>query len=123
MKTGFVMYASSVSRLSDFYSHVFALNKVEGDNSYALLADGDFELVLLETEASKTVSDLHSPRASTPIKPTFFINTSLEIISEMIKNKGGSVFPPKNWEFGGRKVCDAHDCEGNIFQLRIDQDA
>ncbi|MBU1468440.1 MAG: hypothetical protein KJ883_19095, partial [Gammaproteobacteria bacterium] len=67
MKTGFVMYASSVSRLSDFYSHVFALNKVEGDNSYALLADGDFELVLLETEVSKTVSDLHSPRASTPI--------------------------------------------------------
>lgn len=123
MKSGLVIYASSIVRLTEFYTYVFGLDLLEGDNSYALLSDGDFELVLLETELSKQTATSFQPRESTPIKPTYFIESTLSDISKRIENKGGYVYPPKNWEFGGRLVCDAYDCEGNIFQLRIGKHA
>lgn len=53
MKTGLVIYASSIDRLISFYTHVFEFEVIESDKAYALLNDGDFELVLLETEVSK----------------------------------------------------------------------
>lgn len=123
MKTGLVVYASSIDRLISFYTYVFGLELIESDNTYALLINGEFELVLLETEISKQSISSFEPREATPLKPTFFVESSLNIISEKIKDKGGSVYSPKGWEFGGRQVCDAYDCEGNIFQLRISKNA
>tara|TARA_R110001592_G_scaffold362408_1_gene676105 strand:+ start:305 stop:676 length:372 start_codon:yes stop_codon:yes gene_type:complete len=123
MRTGLVIYASSIGRLAEFYSHVFGLDVVESDSSYMLLVDGDFELVLLETEISKTALNSHEVRENTPLKPTFFVDTRLELIGEKVKEKGGTIYPPKSWEFGGRQVCDACDCEGNIFQLRVGKNA
>ena len=122
MKTGLVIYTSSIEKLATFYVHVFGMQMIESDRSYALLVDGDFELVLLETDVSKKGLSAFEARENTALKPTFFVNTSLEFIEEKIKAKGGVVFSPKNWTFGGRQVCDAHDCEGNIFQLRIGND-
>jgi hypothetical protein len=119
MKTGLVIYASSIEKLAIFYAHVFDLQMIESDHSYALLVGGDFELVLLETEVSKKGLNVFEARENTALKPTFFVDVPFEVISERIKKKGGVVFPPKNWTFGGRQVCDAHDCEGNIFQLRV----
>jgi predicted enzyme related to lactoylglutathione lyase len=119
MKTGLVIYASSVGQLVEFYTQVFGYEVIESDNTYALLNEGDAELVLLETEVSKNVKNTYKPRETTPLKPVFFTDSSLSDISKKIKENGGSVYPPKNWDFGGRQVCDAHDCEGNIFQLRV----
>lgn len=119
MQTGLVVYTASVDRLSDFYRDVFDLEILEQDNTYALLADGAFELVLLETQMSIDTSVTNTPREATPIKPSFFVEAPLELISSRIKERGGSVYPAKPWEFGGRQVCDAYDCEGNIFQLRV----
>lgn len=119
MRAGLVIYASSTSRLAEFYAHVFELDTIESDNAYALLTKGDFELVLLETEVAKKTLHPHEARTNTPIKPAFFVDTSLELIGKKIKAKGGTLHPPKSWAFGGRQVCNACDCEGNIFQLRI----
>ncbi|MEM1425211.1 MAG: VOC family protein [Cyanobacteria bacterium P01_H01_bin.130] len=119
MKTGLVLYASSISNLLDFYTHVFGFEIMERESTYSLLTEGEFELVLLETEISKGSKISYEPREATPFKPTFFIESPLEFISKKIKDKGGSVYSPKNWEFGGRQVCDAYDCEGNIFQMRV----
>lgn len=122
MKTGLVIYTSSIEKLATFYAHVFDMQMIESDGSYALLVGGDFELVLLETDVSQKGLSAFEARENTALKPTFFVNTPLEFIEEKIKAKGGVVFSPKNWTFGGRQVCDAHDCEGNIFQLRIGND-
>lgn len=119
MKTGLVIYAASIERLTSFYTHVFGLEVIESDKTYALLNDGDFELVLLETKVSKKFIGSYEPKEATPLKPTFFIDSPLSLISEKIVDRGGVVYPLKNWRFGGRQVCDAYDCEGNIFQLRI----
>ena len=123
MKTGLVIYASSVEQLMAFYAQVFELDIIESDNTYALLNKGSFELVILETEISKNVKNTYKPRENTPLKPVFFIDSSLSDISGKIKEKEGFVYSPKNWEFGNRQVCDAHDCEGNIFQLRVSKSA
>lgn len=123
MRTGLVIYSSSISRLAEFYCHVFGFEVFEKDESYALLMAGDVELVLLETEISKKALNTDKAREDTPIKPTFFIDVPLELIGRKIEEKDGAVYPPKNWDFGGRQVCDACDCEGNIFQLRVRKNA
>ena len=119
MKTGLVIYSSSIHRLAEFYSHVFGFEVSEKDESYALLIAGSFELVLLETEVSKKAAITGKAREDTPIKPSFFVDTPLELVGEKIKERGGAIYQPKSWNFGGRQVCDGCDCEGNIFQLRV----
>lgn len=74
MKTGLIIYASSINQLTAFYTHVFGFKKIEGDSTYSLLIDGEFELVILETEVSKNSLDSFEPREITPLKPTFFID-------------------------------------------------
>ncbi len=123
MKAGIIVYAVSIYRMTSFYSYVFGLEVIEDDDTYALLTGGEFELVLLETEASKSSIISFKPRETTPIKPVFFVELPLSLVSERIKDKGGSVYPPKHWDFRGHQVCDACDCEGNIFQLRINRNA
>lgn len=123
MKAGLVIYTASIHQLTGFYAQVFELEVIESDNSYALLTKGDFELVLLETETSRQALDSHEARSNTAIKPVFFIDVPLEQLGDRIKALGGALHPPKNWSFGGRQVCDAQDCEGNIFQLRIKKDS
>ena len=123
MRSGLVIYSSSIHRLAEFYCHVFGFEVFENDESYALLMAGNFELVLLETEASKRALSKDKAREDTPIKPTFFIDAPLELMSEKIKQKGGAIYQPKSWNFGGRQVCDGCDCEGNVFQLRVGKGA
>ncbi|WP_200177101.1 VOC family protein [Ectothiorhodospira shaposhnikovii] len=123
MRTGLVIYSSSIQRLVEFYCRVFGFDILESDESYALLINGNFELVVLETEISRKWPSTEKARENTPIKPIFFIDVSLDLISGKIKENGGSVYQPKSWEFGGRQVCDGCDCEGNIFQLRVGKNA
>lgn len=122
MKSGLVIYSSRLDSLVDFYSTVLHLDVVEQDNTHALLEAVGFELVILETAISKNSKNddtTISAREDTAIKPTFFIDESLDDIGHKIVSKGGALFKPKDWEFGGRMVCDGHDCEGNVFQLRL----
>ncbi|WP_309386460.1 VOC family protein [Cerasicoccus frondis] len=122
MKSGLVIYSAQLDKLMRFYGEVFGLELKEHDRGYALLEDDDFELVILETETARSLGvnseGIPSPRDATAIKPAFFISTSLADISAQVKAYGGGLHAPKDWTFGGRWVCDAWDCEGNIFQLR-----
>jgi len=119
MNSGLVIYVASIDRMVSFYSDVFGFEFVEKDNSHAVLLLQGFELVLLETPTAKHFSLLVEPRENTSLKPVFFVDTPLEVLSERIKEKSGATFPQKTWHFKGHQVCDAYDCEGNIFQLRI----
>ncbi len=119
MKMGLVIYATSVHHMADFYAHVLELEVKDMEADYALLADEDFELVLLTTDVSKRACKTDAARETTPMKPVFFVCASLDVLKDRIAAKGGTVYQPKAWEFGGRQVCDGHDCEGNIFQLRV----
>lgn len=124
MKSGFVLYCAQIQRTAQFYQQVFGLVAEEMDSDFALLTAANFELVLLVTPQSRAASPETtdpSPRESTPIKPTFFVDETLANLTSLIRKNGGIVFDSKSWEFGGRTVCDATDCEGNVFQLRISE--
>lgn len=119
MKTGFTIYVSNLTELIDFYQQVFHLELTEKETDFALLEADNFELALLETETSRNLNFSNSPRETSPIKPTFFVNESLQPVAQRIEAAGGGMRDPKEWTFHGRIVCDAWDCEGNIFQLRL----
>ena len=65
--------------------------------------------------------DVGSPpilREDTPIKLVFVV-ADIAAARASAAERGGSVNPVEHeWLFEGAKVCDGHDPEGNVFQLR-----
>ena len=121
MRTGLAIYSFDLDKLVSFYKDVFGFSLIETEPDFALLAHGEFELVILETDISRSLNNQSyypTPRESTPIKPTFFIDDYLQNIAKKVIANGGGMREPKDWTFGGKLVCDGWDCEGNIFQLR-----
>ena len=106
--------------MSEFYRDALGFSVSTVDELFTSLISGEFELVLLETEMAKAASNERvGARASVPIKPVYFLECSLKLLTEKIASRGGHIRPPKNWLFGGRIICDCTDPEGNIFQVRL----
>ena len=58
------------------------------------------------------------PRTDTPIKLVFPV-ASIDAARTAAAARGGEVNPPeREWQFHGFRVCDGHDPEGNVVQLR-----
>lgn len=126
MRTGLVIYSSDLDKLVSFYQEVFGFSVTEREEGFALLGCGEFELVILETNVSRSQEHQRvapTPRESTPIKPTFFFDDDLDTIARKVTANGGGMREPKDWTFGGKRVCDGWDCEGNVFQLRLKSNA
>jgi predicted enzyme related to lactoylglutathione lyase len=57
-------------------------------------------------------------REDTPIKLVFSV-ADINAARKAAVKEGGAINPVgREWEFEGAKVCDGHDPEGNVFQLR-----
>ena len=56
------------------------------------------------------------PREDTPIKLVFGVEDIAHARNRAAELCGA--MNEREWEFEGVKVCDGHDPEGNIFQLR-----
>lgn len=122
-KSAIVLYALDLKNLSGFYTGAFALDVLDSDDDYAQLGSGIFELTLIQAPAD-IVDRVHletpaRARAETPIKPVYFVEGSLNELRESIVRSGGHFAAPETeWRFGNYQVCDGHDTEGNIFQIR-----
>ena len=58
------------------------------------------------------------PREDTPIKLVFGVK-DIAYARDRAADLGGALKAlEREWDFEGVKVCDGHDPEGNIFQLR-----
>jgi len=58
------------------------------------------------------------PREDTPIKLVFAVD-DIARARARASDLGGAVKPAeREWQFDGATVCDGHDPEGNVFQLR-----
>lgn len=119
---GAVLYARDMGRLAAFYSAVAGLNEVQREHDFAVLENGGNQITIVaipERIASKV--DIASPprrREETPIK-LFFAVPRLDAARKTIAGLGGALDPPeREWQFRGWRVCDGHDPEGNVFQLR-----
>jgi predicted enzyme related to lactoylglutathione lyase len=121
-KAGAVIYAKNISRVSEFYAGVVGLAVSQSETDHVVLESPAFQLVVhsipQEIAASIEISNPPVRRTGTPIKLVFFVPSILA--SRAIAAKlGGELNPPeREWRFRQSRVCDGHDPEGNVLQLR-----
>jgi len=121
-QAGAVLYAKNVDRLVQFYALVAGLGIGRTAKDHAVLECQSFQLVVVQIP--KHIADpidITEPpmrREQTPIKLVFPIE-SIANARDVVPALGGSLNAMEHeWEFEGHRVCDGHDPEGNVFQLR-----
>ena len=117
-----VIYAKQLATLRRFYQATTGLALVQEADGHVVLASPAFELVLVAMPAAiaDTIHIASPPlrREDTPIKLVFVVD-SLARIRDLAATLGGELNPAgQEWIFGGQRVCDGHDPEGNVLQFR-----
>ena len=120
--TGAVIYVIDVPRLTEFYSAVAGLSVTSSAPDHAILESGPFQLVIhaVPTSIAATIEIASPPirREDTPIKLIFLV-PSISVAREVAHAHGGQLNPAeREWSFQIYRVCDGHDPEGNVIQLR-----
>jgi predicted enzyme related to lactoylglutathione lyase len=120
--TGAVLYAKDLQRLVEFYSAVACLDVRSMQKGFAVLGREPSQLVIVRIPKRIADSiDISTPaerREDTPVKLVFAVE-DIAAVRDRAADRGGVVDAvEREWEFEGAKVCDGHDPEGNVFQIR-----
>jgi predicted enzyme related to lactoylglutathione lyase len=119
---GAVLYAMDLDRLVEFYASVAGIEPQAMEKGFAILGSRPSQFVILRVprriaDAINIAMPLEL-REDTPLKLVFGVE-NIAYARERAAALGGAVNAvEREWEFEGAKVCDGHDPEGNIFQLR-----
>ena len=121
-KAGAVVYAKDIARVSQFYSHVVGLPITLRETEFVVLQSLTFQLVVVavpsEIAAQITIETPPVRREDTAVKLCFSVS-SIEAAREEAAMWGGQLNgSEREWEFQGSHVCDGHDPEGNVIQVR-----
>lgn len=119
-----VLFARDLPRLTAFYSAVLRQPLVYRDADHAVLRCGSFALDIhqLPPHLADTVHVATPPprREQGAVKLSFPVD-SLARARQLAQEYGGHLDPPPpRWVVEEQKICDGHDPEGNVFQLRED---
>jgi predicted enzyme related to lactoylglutathione lyase len=120
---GAVLYAKDMRRLAGFYSVVAGLTEVLRDrDEFVVLQGRGIELVVVAVPeriaSTLAITDPPRRREATPIK-LFFEVPGIDVLRPVIAEHGGALDPRgREWQFRDWRVCDGHDPEGNVFQVR-----
>jgi predicted enzyme related to lactoylglutathione lyase len=119
---GAAVYARDLDRMAAFYEHALGLDRVDEEEGYVLFEGGALQLVLVRMNAQLaaeiTITDPPQRREDTPIKLVLPVH-NIAAVRERVPAYGGMLNPPeREWRFQGDSVCDGHDSEGNVFQVR-----
>ncbi|GAB3254887.1 VOC family protein [Chitinimonas naiadis] len=119
---GAVIYAKDLASVRDFYVAVTDLKLVRLEPDYALLENATYQLVIHAIPpvyaADITIDNPPKRREDTAIKLIFLVN-SIAAARRLALQHGGIVDPKQQeWQFQRYLVCDGHDPEGNVIQLR-----
>ena len=120
--TGAVLYAKDLQRLVEFYSAVARLDIQSVQKGFAVLGREPSQLVIVQIPKRIADSiDISTPperRDDTPVKLVFSVE-DIASVRTTAAERGGAVNAIEHeWKFEGARVCDGHDPEGNIFQIR-----
>jgi predicted enzyme related to lactoylglutathione lyase len=119
---GAVLYAKDLDRLVEFYSSVAGIEPEAIENGFATFGSGPSRFVIVRIP--KRIADTidiatpPEPREDTPLKLVFGVEDIAHARHRAAELGGGINAAEREWEFEGAKVCDGHDPEGNVFQLR-----
>jgi predicted enzyme related to lactoylglutathione lyase len=119
---GAVVYARDIGRVSRFYAALAELPIVEDEPGHVVLQSPAFELVVVAVPpavaARITIASPPARREDTAIKLCFPV-PSLAAARTTAARLGGALLGPEHeWAFHGAIVCDGHDPEGNVIQVR-----
>lgn len=119
---GAVVYVKDLDRAVEFYSRVAGLPVAHRGERFALLRSGPVELTLHRIpEHIAAAIHIDSPpqrREDTAVKLVFAV-PRIDVARADAAVLGGTVDPVGHeWRFDGVTVCDGHDPEGNVIQLR-----
>ena len=122
MTAGAVLYAKDVDRVAAFYVEVAGLRVRKAEPAHVALESPGFDLVVVripETLArSITIESPPLRRESTPIKLVFPVAGVAAARAAAARLCGALNPEEREWRYEGGRVCDGHDPEGNVFQLR-----
>jgi predicted enzyme related to lactoylglutathione lyase len=121
-RAGVVIYAKNLKSMAGFYEHVAGMSVSRTTDGFIALESDSFQLVVVQIpeRLSKMVTIETPPlrRENATIKPMFSVR-SLALAREVAPKFGGVLNEARQeWTFEGTTVCDGHDPEGNVFQLR-----
>lgn len=123
---GAVIFAKNPAKVASFYEAVLAASVERAESDLVVLAVGPFQLVIhtIPEPIAQGIelSDPPALREETPIK-LFFPVSSLAQARATASAFGGGLAPQTTeWSGPGFRACDGWDPEGNVVQLRQDQD-
>lgn len=121
---GALIYAKDLERVAGFYRRLLALPVVRADLDHVVLGSGSFELIVHAIPAAIadtiTISTPPEVREETPIKLLLPIADLAQARTLATQLGGHLAAVDREWQIGDLRVCDGHDPEGNVFQLRQD---
>lgn len=119
---GAVVYAKDVERVSRFYAEVASLRVAQEEPGYTVLESQGFQLVVVAIPARIAQQiEIASPpvrREDSAIKLCFSVPSLAQARSRVSALGGELNGAEREWQFQGSRVCDGHDPEGNVVQLR-----
>lgn len=121
MTYGAVVYAKDLTKVAAFYTALLDRSSL-GDETYRLFDTAGFQLVVHQIPANIAEQiRLEEPverREESAVKLVFPV-ASIDEARRLASVFGGVIDPVENeWRFQSVKVCDGHDPEGNVIQLR-----
>ena len=119
---GAVVCAKVVPRVAAFYRDVIGLAVTHSGHDYVVLESAQFQLVVHSIPAgianSIEIADPPARRVDTAVKLIFLV-PDISASRIMAAKLGGELDPTaREWRFQECRVCDGHDPEGNVIQLR-----
>jgi predicted enzyme related to lactoylglutathione lyase len=122
INSGAVLYAEDIARIGAFYAAVAGLGETQRDRDFMVLERGGFQLVIVavpeQIASTIVITDPPRRREETPIK-LIFVVPDIAAARKIAADRGGAMSPSdREWRFADWRVCDGHDPEGNVFQLR-----
>jgi len=119
---GAVLYAKDLTRLVDFYASIAGIEAQTIQERYAILGSKPSQLAIVRIPRRITdkidIAAPPIPREDTPLKLVFAVE-DIAHARDRAAQLGGAMNPvQREWGFEGAKICNGHDPEGNVFQLR-----
>ena len=119
---GAVLYAKDLDRLVNFYATITGIEPRTIENGFTVFGSkpSQFVIVRIPDRIADSI-DIAAPpalREDTPFKLVFAVE-DIAYARDRAAGLGGALKAVESeWVFEGSKVCDGHDPEGNVFQLR-----
>jgi predicted enzyme related to lactoylglutathione lyase len=119
---GAVVYARDVVRVSRFYAALAGLSVTREDAGFVVLESPAFQLTVVAVPPAIaqriTIASPPVRRQDTALKLCFAV-TAIEAARATAQQFGGTIDgPAQEWTLQDWRVCDGHDPEGNVIQVR-----